>query len=291
MRNVFEYPIYRISPYTTYRNEDTSDYIEDFSSAIAPQTPHVRFLESGRMALSLVLDNLDLRATDEIAIVTSSGNSYISSCVTNTISKYCKYSRSITQQTKCIILIHEFGKFCNFDFDLVPEGCVVIDDFAHAPWVLLTSELIKGDFAIFSLSKFLNIRNGGMLLSKNEVRGKADLESLLAKREFYKSRPKLSSIFDKKKQIYKLYLDFLKKDNVRSYFYYEDYECPGVFLFKIELAEEKLHRVKMKMQELFIECSVFYGENAFFLPINSNMNVQDVEYICNRFKYFIGELR
>ena len=38
-----------------------------------------------------------------------------------------------------------------------------------------------------------------------------------------------------------------------------------------------------------IESSVFYGENAYFVPCHQNLKKQDIEYIFEAIKYFLGK--
>ena len=105
-------PSYRISPFATadiHRN-----------LALRPAGPSLCPIErwrpkafcytrSGKEAIALALRAVRLRPSDCVTIVTTSGNRYISRCVTLEIEKVCRWSRSIEGDTAAIFVNHEFG--------------------------------------------------------------------------------------------------------------------------------------------------------------------------------------
>lgn len=292
INDVFSSPIYRISPYTTY--SDSFNIMLDSAPNHSLVSENIDYLEkfcaSGRSALSLALDAAKLSFDDEVLIITSSGSRYVSSCVTNTIESYCKHSRLPSAKTKCVVVIHEFGKFCNFDRTDFPLHWVIIEDYAHSFWGLKKQNLFQGDFIVFSLSKFLDIKNGGLLLYRKRYEKISKLNDCgISRNVFYNNSDNLDNIFNAKNELKSHYERFFNNFSEGSFFEFEEYECPGVYLFKINLPQDILHKIKVKLQNNFIECSVFYGEAAFFLPCNFNMKKNDVEYISKIFKVAIKD--
>ena len=86
---------------------------------------------NGRDAIEMSLRHLNLSTEDEIQILTTSGNSYISGCVTSSIEKFCRWSRTRSTQTKALFLIHEFGFPLEAD-QIQSDELPVIEDCAYA---------------------------------------------------------------------------------------------------------------------------------------------------------------
>ena len=291
MTNIFNSPIYRISPYTTYNSLSNLGVSNvDYSALEIKEDYFECFYDSGRNALSDALKSCQLNCEDEVLIITSSNCDYVSSCVTKTIEVHCKWTRVFDAKVKCIIIIHEFGKYCSFDYEKIPEGCVVIEDYAHSAWALKKESVIKADFAIFSLSKFLNIKTGGLLLSKKSMNFKPSvLDDVFSRHTFLFYKKELKNIFERKRTVGSYYDKEIIKLGGKPFFKLDNHEFPGAYLFKIDLDIKVLEKIKENLQCKFIECSVFYGQKAFFLPCNSNMNESDVKYICDLFNNAIGK--
>ena len=65
----------------------------------------------------------------------------------------------------------------------------------------------------------------------------------------------------------------------------ENGEVPGAFLFKG--AGHDLEGLKRFLQAEGIECSVFYGEEAFYLPCHQNMTPGHIDYLLTLVKDFL----
>ena len=111
----FWQPTYRISPFNTsfiaknYRLIEAGIYDNDLIESFFGK--RYIFCNNGKHAIRLALEQFSLDRNDEVWIITTSGNKYISSCVTNEIEMYCKWSRQKSSFTKLILVNHEFG-FC-----------------------------------------------------------------------------------------------------------------------------------------------------------------------------------
>ena len=106
-------PSYNLSPFRTLdislnNKFPKSDFVDNYFDARFG-SGHYKYLNNGRDALNFAISYFQLKKTDFITIFTTSGNRYISKCVTNVIQKYCNWTRTITYQTKLILIIHEFG--------------------------------------------------------------------------------------------------------------------------------------------------------------------------------------
>ncbi len=133
--------------------------------------PHRRFTPSGRSALDTVLRSLALEPGDDVLITNSSGQTYISPCVTCIVFNHCRPSRVLTDRTRAIVVIHEYGhphpqlgKLCETARD---RGIPLIEDCAYSFDSTLDGVPLGsfGDFAVFSLSKVLPVSAGGVLVA------------------------------------------------------------------------------------------------------------------------------
>jgi len=181
----------------------TEDYLLPLQTGYA-------FLPRGRTAISVILSSLNLKPTDEIYITNGTGQMYIPSCVTCTVFNFCQPSRVLTEATRAILIIHEYGIPHPRLFDLVAEGqrqgIPIIEDCAHTfdSWVNGQRVGTFGDYAIYSLSKIFPMKLGGILVGK-EVPS-FDLNPLErdqmggVKREFHLYGPLLSYFSQRRQQ-------------------------------------------------------------------------------------------
>lgn len=136
---------------------------------------NIYFGPSAKWLLACVLKSLSLSRTDEIAILTTSNATYVTTCVSVTSFNYARISRLVTNSTKVVIVIHEFGYV---DPDILKKieawrrsGIQIIEDCAHIIGYefggLKVGEL--GDYGIFSLPKMLPVQSGGILLTGKKI--------------------------------------------------------------------------------------------------------------------------
>ena len=67
----------------------------------------------------------------------------------------------------------------------------------------------------------------------------------------------------------------------------EDGVIPGVFMFKTEGHKIDLPELKKYYYAHGVQCSVFYGEEAFFIPVHQALSEQDMDYFYEIIKSFI----
>lgn len=296
----FRIPSYTISPFSTQYlevlKELSSDENLDFQILNDKFGTH-EFTLNGKSAISKALSFYNLKKEDEVYIITTTGNKYVSSCVTDEITKYCQWSRKLTENTKLIFVIHEFGLIYPEMNSLLKLQIPIIEDLAMSLFSTNKSNKIGkyGDFAIYSLPKFFPVQFGGVLRYNKDFYHRYFLENeQLPYQVFLK---KIASCFLKQEEenINKRRVNFLyfrKKFealNLQTRFVYSDNETPSVFMFSSDIID--LCKLKVFMQNNGVECSKFYGENSFFVPVHQNLSQFDLDYIFNLVKYFIYENR
>ena len=249
------------------------------------------YTEKAREAIKIALSFYDLSEDDVVTILTTSANFYISSCVTTAIETVCKWSRDILPKTKVIFVNHEFGYPYEGIEMLKESGYPIIEDCAYA----FFSESIDGnigkvgDFAIYSLPKAFPVESGGILVCNNPS---IVLKSMLPSTTEEKLHRDLASYFKcietiKASRIfnYNFLLSNLELLGVEPFFDLNEGVVPGVFLFKWYDTID-YPALKVYMQAHGVECSVFYGENAFFIPVHHLLTKNDMLYFCELLRNF-----
>jgi len=286
---------YKLSPFSrsdiaVNRNLPQSDIIgEFFNHRFGPG--RWIYTYSGREAIGLALKHLKLVSDDFVTIFTSSGNRYVSKCVTEEVEKICKWSRKMEPLTKAILVIHEFGIPFNEVGSLRRYGLPIIEDCAYS---FFSSDIKNetgniGEYIIYSFPKMFPIQAGGMFVSKTEIKVSSTIEKPFSNY----LRNVLSN--------YILKRDLISKSRIRNYeylkerlkalsfeerFILEPGTVPGVFMFKTGGEIHDLHKLKIYLNNSGIECSVFYGEESFFIPVHQNLTEDDLLFFYEVVKHY-----
>jgi hypothetical protein len=137
---------------------------------------------SGRKAIALILEECNLKPSDEVLIATTFNKRNVSSCVTSTIFNYCKPSRVLSENTRAIFVIHEFGvphpEIARFRSLSDGRQIPLIEDCAHSVdsrWPDGSMVGSVGDYTIYSLSKIFPVVSGGLVFGLGHT-PKADPE-------------------------------------------------------------------------------------------------------------------
>ena len=296
----FRIPSYNISPFSTGQLSLLNNILhfenknDDFE-AVNRKFGHHEFTLSGKNAIAIAMSFYNLNCNDEVCIITTTGNEYISSCVTNEIEKCCRWKREISEHTKLIFVIHEFGIVYPNMEDLIELNIPIVEDLSMS--LFSTNEIGRigkyGDFTTYSLPKFFPVQYGGVLsynnnkFLKNRIINNSkpfqiDLKKITS---FFLSQEK--EIIQKRKENYKYFEKLFNDLGIKSRITFTNKETPSVFMFTSE--DLNLSGLKIFMQKNGVECSKFYGENSFFLPVHQNLSQFDMNYIVNLIKYFIYE--
>jgi hypothetical protein len=295
----FLVPCFRISPFTTEHiavnaTLPTSDFAVNYFDAKFGKG-NWQYTISGREAIQLALQTYDLASTDLVTIITTSQNFYISSCVTNEIEKVCRWNREIQPETKLILVNHEFGyPFPDME-KLVETGLPIIEDCCTTFFTQDSAEKIGryGDFSVYSFPKFFPIQIGGLVVNNTK---KSTKKSLLNEEEkqyienvvshHLANEPALlhtrKTIFDYAQERFSnlgFTLRFTKTEKV----------VPSVLLLNNNAIITDLNAFKSFLAVNGVQNSVFYGEDAFFIPIHQNITYTDLDYFISIFVFFINQ--
>ena len=248
--------------------------------------------DSATKALELILREMKLNPDDEIWIVTTSGNSYISGCVTRTIELVCKWNREISGKTAAILINHEFGFLYKDVENLRSYGLPIIEDRAYSMFSAFTDSRknFTGDYIIYSMAKMFPMQSGGLLFSDKGIITQNDLSDDAIKYYkacFYHYYSQKEEIMKKRLSIYKSLTEAFMLIGIKPRFNITQNEIPTAFLFRA--FNINLIKLKVFMQKQGIECSVFYGEDTFFIPCHQKMNHKHIDYIITLIKNFTKE--
>ena len=247
--------------------------------------------EKGRSAIDLALSLLNLEPSDVVTVLTTSGNYYVSSCVTRTIEKHCKWSRIIENGTKAIIVVHEFGYIFKNVESLKKYNVPIIEDCASAFHSKGRGVGENGDFAIYSFPKAFSMRMGGMLVINNNNKYALSKSPLRKEEEYYilsclEMQLKSSNeIISKRLFNYHYFVEHLADLGITPFFELDEGVTPEVFLFRWR-SEIDFQKLKEFMQYNGIESSAFYGQPGFFIPVHHNLTTKELDYIINLLHYF-----
>ncbi|MEY4273271.1 MAG: hypothetical protein RL638_219 [Bacteroidota bacterium] len=287
-----------LSPFTTEHIAiNRSIQVNDSSTAILNHkfnSTNWKFTRNGRSALFKSLSHYKLKSNDVVTVLTTSNNYYISSCVTNEIEKFCKWSREILEETKVILVNHEFGyPFENMDY-IKSLSLPIIEDCCTTFFSQdLNSKIGKyGDFSIYSLPKFFPLQIGGILLSNLDQ--PLDVECLEEAEERYIINA-LSYYFEsldikilgKRKKRFEQAAVWFKNLGFEERFTLNENVVPYALLLRNNHIIKDLNKLKIFLNDNGIQNSVFYGEDAFFIPNHQSLTDTDFEYICYAFDYFL----
>lgn len=294
----FLQPTYRISPFMTgdiaiNKRLNNSPDIDDYFQDRFNNRKYV-YTNSGRSAINQALSYLRLKKDDVVTIFTTSGNYYISGCVTTEIEKYCKWSRVLENNTRAIFVNHEFGFPYEKLSNLKKYNLPIIEDCAHSFLSQNYEESVGtiGTYVIYSMPKFFPIQIGGLLVSNDENK----LDKNIANEEEEYIKNVLSSYIAKNNEIKKRRIENYKylENKLSKFGFVSRFElcdaihCPGVYLFRIDSGLD-LNELKIFYQSHGVECSVFYNEAAFFLPIHQRLTLDELDYFVVLMEYFLEE--
>jgi hypothetical protein len=253
------------------------------------------YCENGRQALNLALKHLGMRAEDCVTILTTTSNFYISSCVTREIEQFCRWSRQLTHDTRAVLVNHEFG----FGYEKLRElqrlNLPIIEDAAHSFASDNTERSISqvGEFTVYSFPKFFPIQVGGLLAFQDrfDVAEPVDPET---KRYLQKVLShylrELDNTKEKRCWNYQYLAERFETLGFVPRFSLAEYSVPGVFMFRAD-GRVDLSALKSFLWNQGLECSVFYGEDAFFIPVNQRLEKDDLDYFFEAVRFFVNQNR
>jgi hypothetical protein len=295
--DIFYSPSYRISP---FRTEDVAKNLQFARSVIAHEELDRRFegrgwrfTENGKEGISLALQALALKPLDCVTILTTTGNSYISGCVTREIEKVCTWSHTMQDNTATLFVNHEFGYPYRGLAELRRYGLPIIEDACHSFLADTPAGDMGdvGDFIVFSLPKVFPIQMGGIVSFdaryqvQSRVQRGGELESYLANVVSH-YLPQLDQVRAQRLDNHRQMTQRFEAIGCHPRFVLLPNDVPGVFVFTVPEGID-LPAMKQHGWAHGIECSVFYGERAFFIPIHQHLREADLDYFYTVFSTFI----
>ena len=247
---------------------------------------HVAIGIKARQLIEYALLQCNLKPNDTVTVLTTSGNLYVSNCITKEVEKFCKWSRLLSDKTKAIIVNHEFGYAYPYVKDLLKYNVPIIEDCAQSFLTEADDIGVYGDFAIYSLPKTFPMQIGAVLASKKAVDYPIDKEKLdYIKIKISQHADSMGEIREKRLANYQYLKDNLQTIGIKPFFEMKDGIVPGVFLCQWH---ECINYQKLKdfLTNNGIECSVFYGKNAFFIPLHHNLSKSELDYMIQLIHYF-----
>ena len=247
---------------------------------------HITIGIKARQLIEFALSQCNLKADDTVTILTTSGNLYVSNCITKEVEKFCKWSRLLSDKTKAIIVNHEFGYAYPDVRSLLKYNVPIIEDCAQS-FLTEANDIGKyGDFVIYSLPKTFPMQIGAVLASKKPVDYSIDKE----KHDYIKTKlsqhaNSVEEIRKKRLANYQYLKDSLQPIGIKPFFELKDGIIPGVFLCHW-LECINYQKLKDFLTNNGIECSVFYGENAFFIPLHHNLTKSELDYMIQLIHFF-----
>lgn len=237
------------------------------------------YTNSGKEAIRIIVEYLNLEKEDEVFITTTTESSYVSTCVSATLFNYSKISRVLTDKTKVIYVIHNFAfphpkllelrRLCDEKDLILVEDCAFAFD-SYIEDLRLGS---LGDFSIYSLPKIFPISSGG-ILSFNK---KFDIQKITIDNQIVKLTerwiPKMENIKNDRQENY----NFLEnRANKNSIYGNVNNINPFMYGFYSENYQEDYMCLKG------FELGVTHVKNEVHIPVNAFISKDEFKKIIER---------
>ncbi|WP_421977759.1 hypothetical protein [Roseivirga seohaensis] len=275
-------------------NKDVTDRINSFPHLIDTNKRLVSKIHdpllittSAKSAFRIVAEKYVLQRSDEVFISTTSDSTFVSSCVTSTFFNYSGVSRELTNRTKLIVIIHEFGFINPNTEDLIlsgmKAGIPVIEDKAHFIDLEARSSLV-GDFTIHSIPKSFPVMKGGLLIDHNKVIDNNNISNRYLCSDFdihSLNFDFLQQVNERRKYLYGLYQSLL---NVEEIFTISDNDVPFCFGFIPNINIEKFEHEISPYVELLrnhVDGQILIPLNPFFKDEEHLVLIKKIEQLNN----------
>lgn len=255
-----------------------------------------QYTSNGREAIRLALQKYNLTKNDLVTIVTTTENFYISSCVTNEINNFCSWNREIVPETKVIFVNHEFGyPYPNME-KLLQTGLPVIEDCCTTFFSQDANDMIGkyGDYSVYSFPKFFPIQMGGLIVSnKGEQMEKStrlnDGEANYIQNVISHHLRNEAQLLQRRKDNFDYALAAFSKLGFNERLQKNAETVPSVLLMNNNEIIKDLPALKIFLTNNRIESSIFYGEDAFFIPSHQCLHYKDINYFSYLINTFINQ--
>lgn len=239
---------------------------------------------NGRTALDKLLASQHLQREDEIWIVTTFDLPNISSCVTSTVFNHCKPSRVLTQNTKAILVIHEFGvphpDLIKLSHLAKERGLLLIEDCAHTIDSVLDDTLVGtvGDYTILSFPKIFPVRTGGALLGKSVDYTPSHVEQEKAHinlQQLAYHLPHLSEYSKMRREVFRSLEKLIIETKLKPYYKLTEKITPWFFPIETSRWQDYLDLAP----ENGIDCARWHGTKIVIFPCHQFLVPNDISRI------------
>lgn len=238
----------------------------------------------GRTAVGIALERFGLEQSDEVYITTTFEYPHVSSCVTSIVFNYCKPSRVISDKTRAVLVIHEFGvphprlialrKFAD------GRGIPLIEDCAHTldSWQEKVLAGTVGDYVICSFPKVFPVPFGGALLGPPVAYSPSGIERQNIAMVQAGVVRHLSRIEDYSKQRRAVFRELTVRFmalGVEPLFKVSDSISPWFFPVPTPKWQECLEFAP----KMDVECALWHGTNIVIFPCHQYLNDECISRI------------
>lgn len=288
-------------------------------------TTDIHFMKSARSAFSHIIASCSKDGPKTVLLpayigFTEREGSGVFDPVHETGSGYCFYKvkddlsvdledfrRAIEEGVDIALVIHYFG-FCRSDMAEIKKICasrnvVLVEDCAHAFYLESKTPLLGrfGDFAFYSLHKYLPTETGGILSIVNSQRQILEIdEGDIANRDVLEQYAisNFDEIKDIRRRNYSLYEELLQDNNNLEVMYsLQEEEIPQTFSLRVKTStREKLYFYLMDRG--FPTTALYYrmidqidlskhpqsaaiSSEILNLPVHQDTNFDDIRNLCN----------
>lgn len=251
---------------------------EDFRAFF--DRPWAALSYNGRGAIDAVLRSLKLGRDDEVFITTSFDYPNVSSCVTSTVFNHCKPARVLSEKSKAILVIHEFGvphRNTPQLRELADQRRIpLIEDCAHTIDSYRDDWQVGyfGDFVVVSFSKLFPVAGGGMLLGK-------EIPLPLTDREEQAVIPHLPACADalknwsaharRRREVFQRYVE----GGLPTIYQVDESVTPWFYPLQTPLWED----VMAAAAQQGIDCGRWHGSEVVVLPCHQYLSDDDVDRV------------
>ncbi len=250
---------------------------------------HITITSGARRSLALALQQINKKkgVANNVNIKTTSDNFYISGCVTKTIEQTNTWAREAIDTDDIKLVNHEFGFSDNSV--LQAKNALLIEDCAFSFNSKLEDGSLcgsKGTYSLYSFSKFFPIQLGGYLVSDEPIENDENPEMLKYVENvvghYFQNIEEWSAVRLKNHQYYN---EVFSELGCTPVFEANDKNIPGVYLFNLPKGVDG-----QKLKEYYwsrgVQSSVFYGRDAFFLPLNHFTSFSHIDFFADLFYAF-----
>jgi len=240
---------------------------------------------NGRTAIAVILRSLGLKPDDEVYITTTFEKPNVSSCVTCTIFNFCRPSRVITDKTKAIFAIHEFGvphpRISGLRGMAKERRIPLIEDCAHTiDSVDKGGQVgVNGDYVVCSFPKIFPVRQGGLMMGdgltyKPTAKEKAVIDEV--KRTLPRYLSYLKQYSERKRANFALLESMFKEMRLEPLYTLAEGISPAILF---PLVTDGFEGVMEALSDRGIECGLWHGANIVVLPGHQFLTEREIRVI------------